>query len=65
MGISYNPVKVYCKECHSGDMLVNIHAETTAITIKEYDSYKCQNCKRSGNSSFTLSDEGNKPGHLE
>lgn len=28
MGINYNPVKVYCQECHSGDMLVNIMPQT-------------------------------------
>jgi hypothetical protein len=56
MGTNYNPVKVYCKECHNGDMLVNIHASTTNQMIVEYDSHKCQNCKRSGDSSFTLSD---------
>jgi hypothetical protein len=26
MGTNYNPVKVYCKKCHSGDILVNIQS---------------------------------------
>lgn len=30
MGTTYNPVKVYCQECHCGDVLVNIHPQTTA-----------------------------------
>ena len=26
MGTTYNPVKLYCKECHAGDRLVNVQA---------------------------------------